>query len=196
MRDGRRRRGIRMKCSDEVDATGRHIWREDGIKDGRCCGIDFQQAAQKRGADNCHGHPVCRNAAIGLFVPFAHDAAIAMAHGLHRLLHQNGVSVANITADLLSQAMRESTFQGISGKVSFLKNGDRKPDHLEFVVYNYHASARNFQNVGAIKNDAFTPCRGAGCPRIIFSDGSDRLPNVQRRVSNHGGLCLFLTRRL
>ena len=113
---------------------------------------------------------------------------MAMAHGLHRLLHQNGVSVANITADLLSQAMRESTFQGISGKVSFLENGDRKPDDLEYVVYNYHASARNFQNVGSMKNGAFTPCRGVNCSRIIFSDGSDRIPNVQRGVSNHGSV--------
>ena len=149
-----------------------------------------------------------------LYVPFAHDAAVAMAHGLHRLLYDEKVKVASITAKKLSEAIQKSKFAGTSGEVSFLKNGDRNPDGLDFVVYNCHASARKFQKVGQMKYGLlgrkkqtecvtkrcygryFTPCRGAGCPRIIFSDGSDRVPNVNLRVSDHNCVCLFLMRRL
>ena len=74
--------GIRSDCSDAVDATGRYIWREDGKKEGRCCGIDFEQAGEKWRAKECsNDDPVCASAAITTFVPFAYDAGIAMAHG-------------------------------------------------------------------------------------------------------------------
>ena len=176
--------GTRTKCSDAVDARGRYIWRKNGLKNGRCCGIDFQQAAQKRRADDCSGDdPICLTAAISYYVPFAYDAVIAMAHGLDKLFHHKALSPDDITADLLSQAIQQSTFEGATGKVSFLKNGDRRADDLEFTVYNYHATTRNFQAVGQMVGGGFVPCEGAHCPGIIFSDGSDRIPDSLVRAT-------------
>ena len=86
---------------------------------------------------------------ISLYVPFAYDATIALAHGLDRLL-RNGFGSNNITAGRLSQAIRNSTFQGVTGKVSFLNNGDRQEKDLEYVVYNYHAITQSFQTVGGV----------------------------------------------
>ena len=101
--------GIRSDCSDAVDATGRYIWREDGKKDGRCCGIDFEQAGQKWRAKECSNDDlVCASAAISAYVPFAYDAGIALAHGLDELVHRRGLRPDEITADLLSQAIKLS----------------------------------------------------------------------------------------
>ena len=94
--------GIRTDCSDAVDATGRYIWREDGQKQGRCCGIDFEQAGQKWRANKCsNDDPVCASAAISTYVPYAYDAGIALAHGLDQLVHRQGLLPDEITADLL-----------------------------------------------------------------------------------------------
>ena len=169
-------------CSETVDATGHYIWRENGAEGGRCCGIDFQQAAQKR--DNCtRSDPVCVGASIELYEPFAYDAVIAMAHGLHKLFYDDGIDADKISADLLFRAIRQSTFKGVSGNVAFLDNGDRQPSDLQFVVKNYHAATRNFQDVGHIAKGSFTPCEHAHC-RMIFSDGSNSIPSAQPGVCN------------
>ena len=184
------RDGERTKCSDIVDATGRYVWRENGVKNGRCCGIDFQQAGQKWRANKCSSDdPVCLSAGISAFVPFAYDAGIALAHGLDKLLRED-VSPEAITAGRLSQAIRQLTFQGVTGKVSFLDNGDRRFDDLEFNVYNYHATTRDFQAVGRMVNGGFAPCQGGDCPRMIFSDGSSRIPDV--RGVRDPRSCLFI----
>ena len=172
--------GKRTKCSDAVDATGRYIWRENGQENGRCCGIDFQQAAQKRRANKCNDDdPICLSAKISTYVPFSYDAAIALAHGLDRVL-RNGQSPYNTTA--LSQAIRQSSFKGISGKVSFLDNGDRNSGDLHFTVYNYHATTHKFESIGRMVGDNFYRCQGVPCPDMIFSDGSSDIPDVQRGV--------------
>ena len=178
--------GLRPNCSDAVDATGRYIWRENGLKNGRCCGIDFQQAAQKRHAGKCNGDPVCSSAAISTYVAFAYDAAIAMAHGLDSLLRK-GVSPDKITANQLSKAMRHSAFKGVSGNVSFDQNGDRQVTALEYTVYNYNGQTRAFQDVGQMRNDAFAPCEGVGCSQMVFSNGKNTT-NVHRFVRDtvHG----------
>ena len=117
--------GTRTDCSDAVDATGRYIWREDGTEQGRCCGIDFEKAGQKwRASKKCsNDDPVCANAAISVYVPYAYDAGIALAHGLDKLVHHQNLRSKDITAELLSQAVKNSTFEGVSGPVSFLSNG-------------------------------------------------------------------------
>ena len=174
--------GTRTKCSDAVDTTGRYIWRENGAKDGECCGIDFEQAAQKQRANKCsNDDPICTSAAMSTYVPFAYDAAIAMAHGIDRLLG-DGVNPNKITADLLFKAVQQSTFRGVTGKVSFQSNGDRLVDDLEFNVYNYHAKTRNLQIVGRMLNGGFVPCEGSGCARLIFSDGRSQIPDLERGV--------------
>ena len=173
--------GTRTNCSDAVDASGRYIWRENGVKDGRCCGIDFEQAAQKRRANKCSKtDPICASADLTIYSPFAHDATIALAHGLDTLLHHKGLKPYDITADLLFNATRQSTFEGASGKVSFLSNGDRRADDLAYSVYNYHPTARAFKIVGEMVNGAFVPCKG-DCPRTIFSDGSTDIPAARVR---------------
>ena len=110
---------------------------------------------------------------------FAYDSAIAMAHGLHSLLGK-GLSPENITAGRLSQAMRQSTFRGASGRVSFYDNGDSRVEDLEYIVYNH--DGRKFQDVGIMKNGVFAPCQGVNCSHTVFSDGSSSIPNVQRSV--------------
>ena len=175
--------GTRSDCSDAVDATGRYIWREDGKKDGRCCGIDFEQAGKKWRANNCSNDDlVCASAALSTYVPFAYDAGIALAHGLHELVHRRGLRPDEITADLLSQAIKNSTFEGVTGPVSFLSNGDRRADHSEYVVYNYHESTRGFEAVGQMVNASFVrECNGGSCASMVFSDGSSRVPPVRVR---------------
>ena len=173
--------GTRTRCSDAVDATGRYIWRENGLKNGRCCGIDFQQAEQKRLANKCsETDPICASASMHPYAPLGYDATIALAHGLDTLLHHKGLKPDDITADLLFNATRQSTFQGVSGKVSFLNNGDRRVDDLEYTVYNYHATDRNLRRVGEMLGGAFVPCKD-DCPRMIFSDGSSDIPAVRVR---------------
>ena len=175
--------GIRFNCSDAVDATGRYIWREDGKKDGRCCGIDFEQAGQKWRANKCNNDDlVCASAAISTYVPFAYDAGIALAHGLHELVHRRGLKSDDIKAELLSQAMINVSFEGASGPVSFLRNGDRQFNDMKFVVYNYHETATSgaFMPVGQVVSGGFTPeCDNGPCDPIIFSDGSTRTPDVR-----------------
>ena len=173
--------GSLTKCSDAVDATGRYIWRENGAKDGRCCGLDFQQAAQKRDAGKCGGDdPICFNGKISSYTPYAYDATIALAHGLDKLLHHKGLRPDAITADLLFTAIQQSSFEGVIGKVSFLENGDRQADDLEYLVYNYHETTRDFQIVGQMLHGSFTPCQG-DCPRMIFADGRELVPAVDVR---------------
>ena len=171
--------GTRTKCSDAVDATGRYIWRENGAKNGRCCGIDFQQAAQKRRANKCSKtDPICASASMHPYADLGYDATIALAHGLDTLLRHKGIKPGDITADILFNATRQSTFEGASGKVAFLSNGDRRADHLEYSVYNYHATDRDFRRVGEMVGGAFVPCKG-DCPPLIFSDGSIGIPDVR-----------------
>ena len=177
--------GIRSDCSDAVDATGRYIWREDGKKDGRCCGIDFEQAGQKwRAKEKCSNEdPVCVSAAISAFVPYAYDAGIALAHGLDKLVHRKDLLSDEITANLLSQAIKNSTFDGVSGHVSFLSNGDRRTDHFEYVVYNYHATIQRFEAVGKIVDGSFVRvCDNGACASMVFSDGTSRIPPVRVSV--------------
>ena len=184
--------GSRTACSDAVDATGHYIWREDGREDGRCCGIDFQQAGDKwRAGKYSRDDPICASAAISTYVPFAYDATIALAHGLHKLLDE-GVGPNDISADQLSKAIQTSTFPGVSGHVSFLKNGDRRWAGLESVVYNYHATTRKFKAVGEIVDGSFVrgeivdgsfvPCGDDDCPGIIFSNGGTEIPDVCVRM--------------
>ena len=195
--------GVRTHCSDAVDATGRYIWREDGQQQGRCCGIDFQQAGQKWRANKCsNDDPVCASAAISMYVPYAYDAGIALAHGLDKLVHLQGLHPDEITAGLLSQAIKDATFEGITGPVSFLSNGDRRTDGFEYTVYNYHETSRGFEEVGQMVNGSFVAeCDGGACASIVFSDGTNRIPVVQVRVCTvahffsypacHGRLILY-----
>ena len=177
--------GTRSKCSDAVDATGRYIWREDGAKDGRCCGIDFEQAGQKwRANEGSFDDPVCLSAAISTYVPFAYDAGIALALGLDKLVRLEGLSGSEITADRLIQAVQNSNFEGVTGHVSYLRNGDRRADSFQFDVYNSPNSARGFgfQPVGEMVDGHFAPiCEDGPCAPMIFSDGTDRKPAVRVR---------------
>ena len=186
--------GTRTECSDAVDATGRYIWREDGAKDGRCCGIDFKQAGEKWRAKECSNNdPVCASAAISTYVPFAYDAGIALALGLDQLVHREGLSPKSITADRLIQAVQDSNFDGLTGRVSFLDNGDRQADSFEYVVYNYQNSTRGFgfEPVGEMVKGHFNSiCEDGPCAPIIFSDGTSRKPpvrvrNVQSCLARH-----------
>ena len=187
--------GTRSDCSEAVDATGRYIWREDGKEDGRCCGIDFEQAGEKwRAGQECSkDDPVCASAAISTYTPWAYDSGIALAHGLHELVHRRGLRADEIKADLLSQAIKHVTFEGVSGPVSFLSNGDRQVDHFEWVVYNYHETTRGFQAVGKMVNGRFTAnCDPDPCAALVFSDGTSFVPLPRVRVVSD---CLCTTFR-
>ena len=185
--------GSRTDCSDQVDATGRYIWRENGKKEGRCSGIDFEQADRKRRANQCTNDDiVCRNAAISLYVPFAYDAGIALAYGLHNLLHHEGFGQNKthkrfdpnlITTDLLFPAVQKLAFDGVSGHVSFRNNGDRNADQFKYAVYNYHENTRGFEAVGQMLDGAFVAeCEGGPCPSMVFSDGDSSIPVVRVRT--------------
>ena len=187
--------GTRTECSDAVDATGRYIWREDGAKDGQCCGIDFEQAGKKWRAKECsNDDPVCASARMNTYVPFAYDAGIALALGLDQLVHREGLRGTEITADRLFQAIQNSNFEGVTGRVSFLDNGDRQADSFEYVVYNYQNSTRGFgfEPVGEMVNGHFAPdCEDGSCAPMIFSDGTDRKPAVRvRNVQSCLARCL------
>ena len=160
--------GERSDCSDAVDATGRYIWRENGAKNGRCYGIDFRKARQIWSQnDRCgNNDPICQSAAITTFVPFAYDAGIAVAHGLHKLISLDGIRPDEITAEALSDAIRNSTFEGVSGKVSFLDNGDRRPEDLQCFVYEYKVAGTEggFAPVGRMQDGVFEKtCREENC---------------------------------
>ena len=185
--------GDRLDCSDTVDATNHYIWRQDGKVNGACCGIDFQQAAEKRRKGTCvdnRNNSTCASALAGLYTTFAYDAAMVMAHGLDRLV-QRGVDPYSASANELAMAMRQSTLSGASGSVSFDDNGDRSVKQLEHIVYNYDASGGVFRVAGSMSgNGSFTRC--SGCSPIIFSSGSDHVPNVQRGVRDTLSRACFL----
>ena len=176
--------GERSDCSDAVDATGRYIWRENGAKNERCYGIDFRKAGQIWSQnDRCgNNDPICQSAAITTFVPFAYDAGIAVARGLHELLSPDGIRPDEITAGALSDAIRKSTFEGVSGNVSFLDNGDRRMEDLTYAVYNYHATTGKFESVGRVQAGMFEKkCGHGNCAPMIFSNGKERIPVSQVR---------------
>ena len=179
--------GERTDCSDAVDDTGRYIWRENGEKDGRCYGIDFRKAGQiwnRSQNDQCGNDPICQSAAITTYVPFAYDAGIALAHGLHKLISLDGIRPDKITAKALSDAIRKSTFEGVSGNVSFLENGDREVTDLPYAVYNYHAmnATGKFELVGRMQAGMFEKeCGHGNCAPMIFSNGKERIPVSQVR---------------
>ena len=91
-----------------------------------------------------------------------------------------------MTATRLSRAIRESPFEGATGRVTFEENGDRHvDDDVEYNVYNYQSKGKGihgFENVGHMTNGSLVRCTGAKCPPMTFSDGSQRPPNVQRTV--------------
>ena len=183
---------IRTNCSDAVDSSGRYIWRENGKKHGRCCGIDFEQAGQKWRANKCSKDDIiCQSAAISMYVPFAYDAGIALAHGLDKLVHREGLDRNEIAMDRLVQAIQNSTFDGVSGKVSFLINGDRHADQFEYPVYNYHETTRGFEVVGQMVDSVFAAvCEGGPCASMVFSDGSSSIPVARVRKNR----CLLVSR--
>ena len=170
--------GVRTDCSDAKDATGRYVWREDGEKDGRCFGLDFQEARRQ----NCRkdgsktNDKVCESTRISQYVPYAYDAAIALAHGLDKLLKE-GVTPNEMTASRLSEAIRNSPFEGASGKVSFEKNGDRNSANVNYTVYDYKSEGGEFVNAGQVNVDGtFTKNTEHA---IIFANGSNVVPNVE-----------------
>ena len=179
--------GTRTTCSDARDATGNYIWRENGGENGRCCGIDFEQAKGKttnRDAGECGSNDLaCQVAKLSTYESYAYDAAIALAHGLDKLVDE-GVDPGEMTASRLSRAIRESTFEGVTGRVSFDENGDRRDDDLEYIVYNYQGNhdIHRFEDVGHMVDGGFVRCTDDQCPPIIFHDGSQSPPNVQRTV--------------
>ena len=187
--------GNRTDCSDAVDVTGRYIWRENGEKQGRCCGIDFEQAGQKWRAKQCDNDDlVCLSAEASTYVPFAYDAGIALAFALDKLLNREHLRPGEITADLLSTSVGNSSFEGASGHVSFLSNGDRLADDFEYDVYNYHEATRGFEAVGRMVNGVFTAvCEGGPCASMVFSDGSNSIHPVRVRETD---TCWYRTRPL
>lgn len=179
----------RLNCSDTVDATGRYIWRENGKRNGLCYGLDFQQAARRRRAGTCVGEISCLSTEATIFVTYAYDAAMTVAHALDRLLNKS-IDPYSASAKEFATAMQESTFRGASGEVSFEENGDRRAHESEHTVYNYRPNSSNFLTVGSMAADGgFKAC--ARCPDIMFSSGSTSVPNVQRGVSDAQALAFF-----
>ena len=173
--------GKRNDCSDAVDATGHYVWHENGEKEGECAGIDFEQAGKKWRAKQCNDSIVCGSASISSYVSFAYDAGIAMAIGLDKLISRQGISPSKITANLLFNATRNSSFAGSSGPVSFTSAGDRHPDAFKFAVFNYHIG-HGFRPVGKMLNGKFvSECEGDPCEPMVFSDGTSRVPAVRVR---------------
>ena len=167
--------GKRTACSDTVDTTGRYIWRENGAKNGRCYGIDFRKAGQIWSQNGqCGNDPICESAAITTYVPFAYDAGIAVAHGLHKLISLDGIRPDKITAKALSDAIRKSTFEGVTGNVSFTEKGDRRPEELQFFVYQYKVTGTGggFEPVGRMQGGTFEKnCAEEDC--VLFNYSPD-----------------------
>ena len=193
----------RIDCSNDTDAVGRYIWRENGVRNGRCCGIDFEQAKQNAVCDDddfvcvCNGNDfVCEAAKVSTYVPYAYDAVIALAHGLDKLVKE-GYSADQMTASRLSRAIRESSFVGATGPVLFDENGDRSIDDATYIVYNYQGKdgKYGFEEVGHIINERFVRC--PRCPNITFHDGSHLRPDVRRTVreTQRDALCSWLLAR-
>ena len=188
--------GKRTDCSDARDATGNYIWRENGAENGRCCGIDFEQAKRKRDEGVCNDEDVCEVTKLSGHVPYAYDAAIALALGLDKLVKE-GVTPNEMTASRLSRAIRESSFEGATGPVLFDENGDRSIDDATYIVYNYQEKngKYGFEEVGHIINERFVRC--PRCPNITFHDGSHLRPDVRRTVreTQRDALCSWLLAR-
>ena len=110
-------------------------------------------------------------------MPYAYDAAIALALGLDKLIKE-GVAPNEMTASRLSEAIRNSPFEGASGKVSFEENGDRNSANAKYTVYDYKKNkGRQFINAGHVNvNGTFTNNTEHA---IIFADGSNVVPNVE-----------------
>ena len=170
-------------CAD-TDATGMYVWRKDGAKHGECFHKIFTDAQKLKDNSECDVIPG--------YVPYAYDAAIALAYGLDKLVEE-GVQASKMTAKRLFKAIQEKSFAGVTGNVSFKKNGDRHTADMDYIVYNYQSSC--FEDVGSIKkNGNFEPCKGEGCPEMRFSDGSSDRP-VVKIVRNDFLPCLVFVSR-
>ena len=191
--------GTRIACSDARDAKDNYIWRENGVEAGQCCGIDFKQAKQKRDARQCKGNDfVCEATELSGYVPYAYDAAIALAYGLDKLVTE-GVHATKMTAKRLFKAVQESSFAGVTGHVSFKENGDRHTADMDYIVYNYQSKGdiHRFEDVGHMTNRKFVRCEGYKCPPLVFHDGTESVPNVKRTVREthrHALICVLVCR--
>ena len=83
-----------------------------------------------------------------------------------------------MTVSRLSRAIRNSPFEGASGKVSFEENGDRKSTNMKYTVYDYKSGGvRQFINSGQVDVGGTFPNNTEHA--IIFADGSKQVPNVK-----------------
>ena len=176
-----RTKGNRTNCSNITDATGKYVWHEDGVKDGRCFGLDFEKVERECTSESSADNVFCDSTRVSTYVPYAYDAVIALAHGLDKLVKE-GYSADQMTASRLSRAIRESSFVGATGPVLFDENGDRSIDDATYIVYNYQKKngKYGFEEVGLIDGSVFKKeCTGGQCSPMIFSDGTENTPNVK-----------------
>ena len=198
--------GNMQHCSDERDELGYYLWREDGLRDGQCLGIDFDTARAKRASATCGtDDPVCDSASIWHYMPFVYDSVIAMASGLDQLLEREGVPVADITGPQLIDAIVRRPFDGASGNVTLLPNGDRRPIGLHYTLLNYHGTGKStggWKHIGQFVDGAnYIPCTASSdlsqtsnCAHMRFRGGQTTLPRVEQpstRTIRIGGLFPF-----
>ena len=157
------------QCDPREDFLGQSVWSRDHDGDAqtpeKCASVNFtdynsaQAAADAVEDGNWDGK-------ISTYVPWAYDAAIAIAQGLDRVFNPGNYSdeperdallgapdpsKQPAWGDLLYATMKRATFSGFSGKVAFdPMTGDRTTDGAPYFFWNFDgkASGGAFKKIG------------------------------------------------
>lgn len=90
---------------------------------------------------------------VSVYVPYAYDSVIALAHGLHALGDRvnPGVNPEGFTGEELHEKIIGASFIGFSGRVEFNGHGDRSCKGLEYFLRNHRGKGGAFDRVGTFR---------------------------------------------
>ncbi len=159
-------------CDARVDASNRSLWRSDHDLDPstppKCTAVDFSEydlasAAAMQPEQQGDGR-------ISTYVPYAYDAAISVALGLHGLFTSQAWrdgevdwSTPAVRGRAIYNHILNVSFDGFSGSVRFRRRGgtdndkyegDRDAEAMSFLLWNYDGTPGSaFEHVGDIGGD-------------------------------------------
>ena len=177
-------------CSNETDSKGSLLWHEEGSHSGECIGIDFAKASsllQEQGKCNVRTNAVCEWAEPSDYIPYAYDAAIAMASALHQLVEVDAIDMMKVSGRHVVKVLSENvSFSGATGNMRFKQDkdmGDREARDVTVIILNHQGTSTGFdQAVGVVQGGSYKSCDKllqpllTACKGYIFPDGSGNIP--------------------
>ena len=177
-------------CDSAVDDLGRDIWLADhdlkASTPKKCAAVNFSDYSRDD-ADAMRPEST-GDGRISTYVPYAYDAAIAIAKGLHSLFNskewRDGMIDWNspqARGNAIFKHISSVSFEGFSGSVSFRAKdpvtnkyeGDRNAASVKFFLWNYDGeSGSKFEKLGEV--GANGQLNITGSRRITWPSGGEK----------------------